>query len=103
MGTGSFPDVESERGVTLTPHPLLVPRSKNRVELYLYSPFAAYKKGETYLHISASLSIKTAGVCQVTLVETMKLYGGILTFRGPCIVIHSYNESQRDELFFRFI
>jgi hypothetical protein len=24
--------------VTLTPHPLLVPRSKNRVELYLYSP-----------------------------------------------------------------
>jgi hypothetical protein len=30
--------VESGRGVTLTPHPLLVPRSKNRVELYLYSP-----------------------------------------------------------------
>jgi hypothetical protein len=26
------------RGVTLTPHPLLVPRSKNREELYLYSP-----------------------------------------------------------------
>jgi hypothetical protein len=25
------------RGVTLTPHPLLVPRSENRVELYLYS------------------------------------------------------------------
>jgi hypothetical protein len=38
MGTGSFPGVESGRGVTLTPHPLLVPRSKNRVELYLYSP-----------------------------------------------------------------
>jgi hypothetical protein len=37
--------------MTLTPHPLLVPRSKNRVELYLYSPlraFVAYKKGETY-------------------------------------------------------
>jgi hypothetical protein len=29
---------ESGRGVTLTPHPLLVPRSKNRVALYLYSP-----------------------------------------------------------------
>jgi len=28
MGTGSFPGVESGRGVTLTPHPLLVPRSK---------------------------------------------------------------------------
>jgi len=28
MGTGSFPGVRSGRGVTLTPHPLLVPRSK---------------------------------------------------------------------------
>jgi len=26
-----------------------------------------------------------------------------VTFRGPCIVIHSYNESQRDALFLRFI
>jgi len=25
LGTGSFPGVKSERGVTLTPHPLLVP------------------------------------------------------------------------------
>jgi hypothetical protein len=33
-----FPGVESGRGVTLTPHPLLVPRSRKRVELYLYSP-----------------------------------------------------------------
>jgi hypothetical protein len=38
MGSGSFPGVESGRGVTLTPHTLLVPRSKNRVVLYLYSP-----------------------------------------------------------------
>jgi hypothetical protein len=52
MGTGSFPVVESGRGVTLTPHPLLVLRSKNRVELLpLLSlrAFVAYKKGETYL------------------------------------------------------
>jgi hypothetical protein len=35
---GLSPGVESGRGVTLTPHPLSVPRSKNRVELYLYSP-----------------------------------------------------------------
>ena len=27
MGTGYFPGVKSGRGVTLTPHPLLVPRS----------------------------------------------------------------------------
>jgi hypothetical protein len=38
MDTRSFPGVESGRGVMLTPHPLLVPRSKNRVELYLFSP-----------------------------------------------------------------
>ena len=28
MGTGCFPGVRCGRGVTLTPHPLLVPRSK---------------------------------------------------------------------------
>ena len=28
IGTGSFPGVRCGRGVTLTPHPLLVPRSK---------------------------------------------------------------------------
>jgi hypothetical protein len=38
MGTGSFLGVETGRGVTLTPHHLLVPRFKNRVELYPYSP-----------------------------------------------------------------
>jgi hypothetical protein len=35
---GLSSEVESGRGVTLTPHPLLVPRSENRVELYLYPP-----------------------------------------------------------------
>jgi len=28
MGTGSFPGVRCSRGMTLTPHPLLMPRSK---------------------------------------------------------------------------
>ena len=28
MGTGSFPGIKSGRGVTLTPHPLLVPWSR---------------------------------------------------------------------------
>jgi hypothetical protein len=32
MGTGSFSGVESGRGVKLPPHPLLVPRSKSRVD-----------------------------------------------------------------------
>jgi hypothetical protein len=35
MGNGSLPGAESGRGVTLTRHPLLVPRSKNKLELYL--------------------------------------------------------------------
>jgi hypothetical protein len=38
MGTGTFPGLRCDRGVILTPHPLLVPRSKNAVELYLNSP-----------------------------------------------------------------
>jgi hypothetical protein len=57
--------VESGRGVTLTPHPLLVPRSKNRAELYLLlslRAFVACKKGETYmlsvvLHVSVALHV----------------------------------------------
>jgi hypothetical protein len=39
MCTESFPGVESGRGVTLNRHSLLVPRSRKRVELYLYSPY----------------------------------------------------------------
>jgi len=63
MRTGSFPGVESGRGVTLTTHPLLVPWSRKSraipllplwavrpvqnlsactVELYLYSPYGQY-------------------------------------------------------------
>jgi len=39
MDTGPFPGVKCGRGVLLTTHPLLVPRSWNgRVELYLYPP-----------------------------------------------------------------
>jgi DNA-binding transcriptional LysR family regulator len=63
MGTGSFQRVKSGRGVTLAPHPLLVPWSRKgtaipllpiwavrpvqslsacTVELYLYSPYEQY-------------------------------------------------------------
>jgi len=31
------------------------------------------------------------------------LYLFFLTFREPCIVMYSYNESQRDALFLKFI
>jgi hypothetical protein len=52
MDTGSFLGVESGWGVTLTPHPLLVPRSKKKsspIPLLSLRAFMACKKGETYL------------------------------------------------------
>jgi hypothetical protein len=51
MDTGSCPGVESGRGVTLTPHPFLVPRPKisRAIRLLSLRAFMVYKKGETYL------------------------------------------------------
>ena len=45
MGTGSFPGVRCGRGVTLTPHPLLVQRSKQSRAIPLLSlrAFVAYE------------------------------------------------------------
>jgi hypothetical protein len=53
MGTGSFPGVESGRGVTLTPHPILMPRSKKQsraIPILSLRAIVACKKSETYLH-----------------------------------------------------
>ena len=55
LGTGSFPGVRCGRGVTLTPHPPSSAEVKNRVELYLYSPWGPSwpMKGwnlPTYIH-----------------------------------------------------
>ena len=41
MGTGSFSRVKSGRGVTLTPHPLLVPWSRKGRAIPLLPPWAA--------------------------------------------------------------
>jgi hypothetical protein len=52
MGTGNFPGVENDRGVTPTSHPLLVLRSKKQsrsIPLLFLRAFMACKKGETYL------------------------------------------------------
>jgi hypothetical protein len=50
---GLFPGVESGRGVTLTPHPLLVPRSKKNqsraIPLLFLRFLVAYEKCGTYL------------------------------------------------------
>jgi len=46
MGTGSFLEVRCSRGVPLTPHPLLVPRSKKNRAIPLLSlrAFVAYER-----------------------------------------------------------
>ena len=40
MGTGSFPGIKSGRGVTLTPHPLLVPWSRKNSTIPQLTPWA---------------------------------------------------------------
>jgi hypothetical protein len=57
MGTESFPRVESGRVVTLSPHHLLVPWSKNSRAILVLSlrTFVACKKGETFLSIHSSV------------------------------------------------
>jgi len=44
MGTGSFPGVKSGRGVTFTPHPLLMPisRRSRAIPLLPYEPYDLY-------------------------------------------------------------
>ena len=42
MGTRSFPEVKSGRGVTLTSSPPSSAVGHDRVELYLYSPYVPY-------------------------------------------------------------
>jgi hypothetical protein len=42
MGTGSFPGIESGRGVTLTPHHPSKDVAMKRVALYLYYPYGSY-------------------------------------------------------------
>jgi hypothetical protein len=52
MGTRSLLGVEIGQGITLTPHPLLVPRFKKQsraIPLLSLRAFMVCKKGETYL------------------------------------------------------
>ena len=56
MGTGSFPGVKSSRGVTLTPHPILVPRSRKSRDippLPLWAVRPVYSLGAwTEMHVT---------------------------------------------------
>ena len=54
MGTGSFPEVKSGRGVTLTPHPLLVPPMGHTA---CTEPLCLYK-GAIYLYLYLQINQK---------------------------------------------
>jgi hypothetical protein len=85
MGTGSFPGVKRGRGMTLTPHPLLVLWSRKgraipllppvgrmacvcTVELYLYSPCGPY--GLYRASVSVQGCIFLQQVCYFTITGT---------------------------------
>jgi hypothetical protein len=61
MGTGSFPRVESGRGVTLTPHPLLVLRSSKKsraIPLLPLRAFVAYDRAKpTYTYNTIYMNV----------------------------------------------
>jgi hypothetical protein len=74
MGTGSFPGVESGRGVTRFRHPLLEPRSKKQskaVPLLSQRAFVACKKGET---INTAKHNKSFGMEKSQITEMMTFF-----------------------------
>ena len=61
--TRSFPGVSCGRGVTLTPHPLLVPRSKIEYSYTSTLPkgLCGLRKGETYLNVKPRIFTNVSG------------------------------------------
>jgi hypothetical protein len=51
MDTGSFPGVNSGRGLTLTPQPLLVPWKGRAISLLPYGPYGLYRASKCTLHM----------------------------------------------------
>jgi hypothetical protein len=49
--------------------------------------------------LCSEVTLLEVRVFKSKLQRLFKGYTADLTFRGPCIVIYSYNESQRDVLF----
>ena len=53
---------------------------------------------------AGGVPVKISARAPIILTEIYRdFYQGFLLFRGPCIVIYSYNESKRDALFLKFI
>ena len=94
MGTGSFPGVNGGRGMTLKPHPLLVPWSRKSeaipllllwavqpvqslsactVQLYLYSPYGLYGLYRASVPVQYSYT-STPSMCLTACTEPQCLY-----------------------------
>jgi hypothetical protein len=93
MGTGSFPGVESGWGVTLAPHPLLVPRSK-AIPLLSLRAFVACNKGKTYLEIANEMHKFAPLLYSYMLAPTC--FGSILPSSGSFWIRLSYVKIQID-------
>jgi len=73
VGNGSFPGVKSGRGVTLTPHPLLVPRSRKSRAIPLLPLWAV----RTVQSLSACTTVRFYLLklrCTIVIVELSDLY-----------------------------
>ena len=92
MGTGSFPEVKSGRGVTLTPHPLLVPwsRKTRAIPLPPYGPYGLYRASVPvqYSYTSTPLSACTV---QLYLYSPQYLYSTAIPLLPSVQVQYSYS------------
>ena len=89
MGTRSFPGAKSGRGVTLTPHPLLVPWTRKGRALPLL-PLWAVRPVQS---LSACAMVHFFYMKkQATGLTSLKFF---FTFVGPCIVIYFYSKTNQ--------
>jgi hypothetical protein len=73
MGTGSFSGVKRDQGVTLTPHPLLVPWSKKSRAIYIYCPYGPYSLYRASVPVQYSYT-STAPMGRTACTEPQCLY-----------------------------
>jgi len=96
MGTGSFEGVKSGRGVTLSPHPLLVPRSRKRRAIPLLPLWAVrpvqslsactrvhFTFTFSYNHSTTPTTEQTSVLCHYTISTSVIL---LFIFRPKCRV-----------------
>ena len=75
-GTGSFPGVRNDRGVTLTPLPILVSWSR-KSGAYFYSPYGPYGLYRTSVPVQYSYT-STPPIGRTACTEPQYLYRGVL-------------------------